>query len=107
LAQLTDGDEEFQQELLHLYLQNSQVLIQQLGTAIAAENWAEVMKLAHQLKGSSGNAGALRSQAYASELEQIGRQGHQELASIGLANLEREWQNLKTSIDAQTGENGL
>ncbi len=96
LNALTEGDEAFKQELLSLFLNNAQDILKRLGKAVQAENWDDVMRLAHQLKGSSGNSGALGVETYARELELVAYQKWQESSETCLANLEREWLALKT-----------
>jgi histidine phosphotransfer protein HptB len=73
LQQLSDGDTEFELELLEVYLEDTKQHLQAAKAAIAAQDGAQLAREAHHLKGASGNVGAMAMQAMAYKLEQLER----------------------------------
>jgi signal transduction histidine kinase/CheY-like chemotaxis protein/HPt (histidine-containing phosphotransfer) domain-containing protein len=69
LLEMVDGDETVVEEILQYFLQDTPRQISALGEAITCGNIEEVHRLAHTLKGSSGNVGAetLRAKAWSLE----------------------------------------
>jgi signal transduction histidine kinase/CHASE2 domain-containing sensor protein/DNA-binding response OmpR family regulator len=70
LHSLSEGDIEFEQELLQVFLQNTQENLTEVQTALANNDIATIAAKAHQLKGASGNVGARIIQQLAIQLEQ-------------------------------------
>ena len=58
LASISEGDREFELELLDAYIDDAGECLSGIETALAAANWQKVGAVAHQLKGASGNIGA-------------------------------------------------
>jgi two-component system, sensor histidine kinase and response regulator len=78
LAALMDrlaGDRELLQELIGLYLDDEQALIDQVAAAIAAADAVRLGRAAHTLKGSVGNFCAPAAHGAAAALEAAGREG--------------------------------
>ncbi len=69
LRQISDGDAEFEQELLHMYLQGTTEAIATIQTAYQQSDWLTLRQRAHQLKGSSSNIGAEAIGFWAASLE--------------------------------------
>lgn len=73
LQEFSGGDEEFEWELISLFVNDSQPRLETLKAAIASNDFGEVEQTAHHLKGSSANVGIPIMQAAASQLEQQAR----------------------------------
>jgi HPt (histidine-containing phosphotransfer) domain-containing protein len=78
LAALMDrlaGDRELLQELIGLYLDDEQTLIDQVAAAVAAGDAVWLGRSAHTLKGSVGNFCAASAHGAAAALEAAAREG--------------------------------
>ena len=75
LQQLSDGDRQFERELLSMYVDDTSSHLSQLGDAVMAQDAQRVTKLAHYLKGSSGNVGITPLHSCAANLEAQARRG--------------------------------
>jgi len=73
LLQLTDGDAEFEQELLNTYHASASSILERLGAALQAGEVAEVVREAHALKGASLNVGAIALGQCAGAIEKAAR----------------------------------
>ncbi len=69
LASISDGEREFEVELLDAYIEDARDCLAGIEVALAANNWSTVAAVAHQLKGASGNVGALRMLELCVQLE--------------------------------------
>lgn len=70
-----EGDKELLLELIGLYLEDEQGLLDQIAAAIAAGDAQQLARAAHTLKGSVGNFCAPRAHNAAAALELAGREG--------------------------------
>ena len=75
LQQLSDGDRQFERDLLSMYVDDTRTHLSQLGEAVIAQDAQRVTKLAHYLKGSSGNVGIKSLHSCAASLEAQARKG--------------------------------
>ena len=73
LNEITDGDEEFAQELLDAYLEDAENNLVELRLALEANNSVEAANRAHAIKGASGNVGVMPMQETAARLERQAR----------------------------------
>jgi HPt (histidine-containing phosphotransfer) domain-containing protein len=64
------GDPELLIDLIEMFLEDSPQKMAAIGEGLETGDWEMVERAAHSLKGSSGNLGAIRLQAYA-ELFQL------------------------------------
>lgn len=71
IDEITDGNAEFKTDLLTIYLESMPTIVQDLETAIAAHNVAEIAHSTHYIKGSSANLGMYALSAIAADLEKI------------------------------------
>lgn len=69
------GDRELLEELYAAYSEDTPVKVEKLEQAMAAKDYAAVMKLAHSFKGSSAAIGAVRCRELALELERAAEKG--------------------------------
>jgi len=94
LRDLTDGDADFERELLETFAASVRNLLGQLRDGLLARNAAGVAKQAHSLKGASLNVGAISMAAWAAALETAARAGHIEPIEATLDELRSEEQAL-------------
>ncbi len=69
LQQLSDGSEEFELELLEIFLHETTKLLQQAQRAVLVQDAQQLGYVAHQIKGGSGNIGMREMVRLAKELE--------------------------------------
>jgi signal transduction histidine kinase/ligand-binding sensor domain-containing protein/DNA-binding response OmpR family regulator len=83
---LTDGDGEFAQQLVQLFIDSGDTALGEIRDALAREDWAAVGRAAHSYKGSSASIRAQAASDAAARLEQAARAGEVDQ----LARLEQE-----------------
>jgi len=83
---LSDGDGEFAEQLVQLFIDSGDAALGEIRGALAREDWAAVGRAAHSYKGSSANIRAQAASDAAARLEQAVRAGEVEQ----LARLEEE-----------------
>jgi PAS domain S-box-containing protein len=69
---ISDGNAEFKTELLQIFFDSTSKSLENLASAIAENNYHEIVRVAHSIKGSSSNLGIMSVAAIAADLEQIG-----------------------------------
>jgi HPt (histidine-containing phosphotransfer) domain-containing protein len=94
LRDLTDGDAEFERELLETFVASARVLLAELRAGLMARNTASVAKDAHALKGVSLNVGATSLAKCAADLDMAARAGNLEPIDLALEQLRSEEQAL-------------
>ena len=70
LHQLSDGDTDFELELLQVFVEDTQSHLDAARSAIATNDYRTLEREVHQIKGASGNVGAQSMQVLALALEQ-------------------------------------
>ncbi|NJM95831.1 MAG: Hpt domain-containing protein [Phormidesmis sp. RL_2_1] len=75
LQQLAGEDADFETELLTMFLQDAKLSLSQLEGAIAQQDMLAIADIAHSLRGSSANVGAIALSRLASQLESIVNSG--------------------------------
>lgn len=70
LSQISDGDLDFELELLNLFVEDAKLHLDAAEAAVNARDCTALGREAHHLKGSSGNVGAQAMQTVAYALEQ-------------------------------------
>ena len=71
LHQLSEGNTEFELEILQMLVEDTQARLETTKAAIAVNDIQQIEREAHQLKGMSANVGATAMQLAAEELEQL------------------------------------
>jgi PAS domain S-box-containing protein len=98
-----EGEPDFVQEMIDLYLSNTPSLIESIRQAIT-QNQAEALRhAAHTLKGNSNSLGAKQMGVLSLELEKIGHGGVLDGAGSLLANLEREFERVRQAFQGRKG----
>jgi CheY-like chemotaxis protein/HPt (histidine-containing phosphotransfer) domain-containing protein len=87
---ITDGDVEFAQQLVQLFIDSGDAALAQIRDALDREDWSAVGRAAHSFKGSSANIHAQAASAAAARLEQAARAGEVEHLSKLEEELRRE-----------------
>jgi len=75
LMQVSDGDEEFAQELVQLFIASGDAALRDITIALQRGDLATVGRVAHSFKGSSANIFARSASAAAARLEHAARAG--------------------------------
>jgi HPt (histidine-containing phosphotransfer) domain-containing protein len=99
LRDLTDGDAEFERELLETFVASARVLLAEVRAGLMARNAAAIAKEAHALKGMSLNVGATSLAKCAAELEIAARAGKIEPIELTLEQLRSEERALWAELD--------
>ncbi len=95
------GEPDFLGGLIDQYLKDSAGLMKTIKAAVAAGDSGGLQKAAHTLKGASGNLGARKLAAAASELEKMGRNGGLDGAQEALHKLEAEYKRARKALEAE------
>ena len=102
LANLRDlGDAELLAELAGMFFDDATSRLGELREAVEAGDAAGVERVAHTLKGSSGNMGAARMSAICAELQDVGASGDLARAPGLLGGLEEEFGRVRPALEAE------
>jgi len=104
LRELQDPDEpDFVVELIDHLLAETPVRLASIGDAIAAGNAQSLNRLAHSLKSSCGNLGAMHLSSLCALLERAGADNQLEPAPALLAQAHAEFDRVKAALDLERG----
>lgn len=101
LHQMCQGDPEFEQELLSLFLSDTQVHLNAAKTAASCQESETVRQKAHLIRGASGTIGAVQLQALAGNLEQMAKQGNLDCLPDLVRQLEAAYQTAAELVSAR------
>ncbi|HEY9695193.1 MAG TPA: Hpt domain-containing protein [Oculatellaceae cyanobacterium] len=87
LHEISDGDADFEIELLQMFVEDAQTHIDEVKEAVEQNDWQKLGREAHHLKGASANVGAKPMQLAAEKLEQMVHQQQAGFSDI-LSDLE-------------------
>lgn len=73
LQQMSDGNQEFELELLKIFVEDSHQHLARTKLAVELEDFLKLEQEAHHIKGASANVGVKRMQMAAAQLEQMAR----------------------------------
>jgi signal transduction histidine kinase/ligand-binding sensor domain-containing protein/CheY-like chemotaxis protein/HPt (histidine-containing phosphotransfer) domain-containing protein len=90
LLAITDGDADFEAELVQLFIDSGDKALGEIRTALAARDLGAVRRAAHFLKGSSANLRAQPASRAAERLESAAREGDEAALEALEAELRRE-----------------
>ncbi len=96
-----EGEPDILEELIELFLEDAPSQIAALGESVEAGNAHAVERIAHTLKGSSGNMGAARMTAICSELEDVGASSALYRAPELVKRLEEEFERVRATLKAK------
>jgi signal transduction histidine kinase/ligand-binding sensor domain-containing protein/DNA-binding response OmpR family regulator len=103
---LTDGDGEFAEQLVQLFIDSGDVALGQIRDALARQDWPAVGRAAHSYKGSSANIRAQAASDAAARLEQAARAGEVEQLVKFEQELAREALRVTEYLRARQGPRG-
>ena len=86
--------------LLETFINDSVVRIKAIADAVAAQDRDAIHRLAHSLKGSAGNMGAVRLARICKSLEEMATSGVVHDASLLLEDMHNEYQLVSDSLSA-------
>jgi histidine phosphotransfer protein HptB len=89
LRLLSEGNEEFELELLNMFVTETRSLLQQARHVILSQNPSPLAHIAHQIKGGSGNIGMREIVRVARELEQSAQSEDWESAANQVEQINR------------------
>ncbi len=96
-----EGEPDFVQEMIDLYLTNTPLLMASMRQAIAHGQAEGLRDAAHTLKGNSNSLGAKRIGILSLELEQLGRNGAIDGAEALLVDLEDEFERVRQALQSR------
>lgn len=96
-----EGEPDLVVELINLYLEDASAKIDALWEALATSDEITLRRLAHCLRGSSGNLGAHRMATLCEELEQVGRPDPLRKAVELLTSLDLEFERVGVIFAAE------
>lgn len=94
LHEYSDGDRDFEQELLHLFVDDTQQHLARLKAAISSQNFDTATQEAHHIKGASAHVGAVAMFAIAAEIEALIKQKRTPPSLPLLSQLETAYQDV-------------
>jgi two-component system, sensor histidine kinase and response regulator len=95
------GEPDVLKELVELFLEDVPPQLKALREAEKREDAMSVERIAHTLKGSSGNLGAVRMEAICAELEELGRSGDVDSAPALISRLETELGRVRAVLERE------
>jgi signal transduction histidine kinase/DNA-binding response OmpR family regulator len=98
IQEVADGDMEFERELIETFLSDMAHRLEALESALHDEDWDRVELVAHAMRGSSANAGAVRLQEISSRLEQQGAHRAFGESPATLADLKSEFSRVHSYL---------
>ncbi len=96
-----EGGPSILEELIGLFLEDAPPQIAALWESVEYGNAHAVERIAHTLKGSSGNMGATRMAAICSGLEEVGASGDLSEVSERVKLLEEESERVRVALAAE------
>ncbi len=99
------GGPDLLEELRELFVEGVPPQLEALREAIRSGDAPSAQRVAHALKGSCGNIGALRMFTICAELEDVGHSGELESASVLIERLEAELRRVRAALEAETERN--
>ncbi|WP_295773207.1 Hpt domain-containing protein [uncultured Mucilaginibacter sp.] len=99
LYEIADGSDEFIVESIDMFLQQTPMLVTEIGSAISSENWAAAGAAAHKLKPNLGFFGMHTTQGMMQDIEHIAKNGAPEPQV-----LKEKFENAKVLIEANLAE---
>jgi len=93
----SDADQ-FLTQLINVYLEETPLLLQSIGTAISQTDSATMQQAAHTLKSSSASLGAITLSKLCEQLESLGRSQATAQATELVAQIEPEYERVKAAL---------
>ena len=100
-----EGEPDILGELIKLFLSGVHPQLVALREALEGGHAHSVERIAHTLKGSSGNMGARRMSALCAQLQEVGASGDLSRAAGLLERLEAEFARVRPALEAEQSVN--
>lgn len=100
LAEITEGDADFERQLLSTFLRDLEEKIEVLEEAIAGHDFGAVILEAHNLKGAATNMGALPLRVATEQCEMAARQSRISECRVALDAMRTHYDRLQEVIAA-------
>jgi len=97
IQETSDGDTEFERDLLGVFIEDCEDRLQRLNAAIAAGRLDEIKREAHTIKGAAANVGTTRLQEIALRLETLSDASIPEGQALS-EKLAEEFERVKAAI---------
>jgi HPt (histidine-containing phosphotransfer) domain-containing protein len=94
-----EGTPSLVSKLVTIYVTEASAIITNLSSAVNEKNTQDVFRLAHKLKSSSANVGALHLSSQLKALESLGRQSEIEGTTNLFAAIEEEFKAVRTTLE--------
>ncbi|MEM6449289.1 MAG: Hpt domain-containing protein [Cyanobacteria bacterium P01_D01_bin.105] len=101
LKQLAGEDNDFEYELLEMFLQDAKQNLQALERAIATRSTQAIKDIAHSLRGASANVGACSMALFARQLEQVAHCGQFTEAHSLLRQITVQCEHIQSYLQAK------
>ncbi|WP_414548073.1 response regulator [Anabaena sp. CCY 0017] len=98
LQQISENDPEFELELLQIFVEDSELHLEATKAAIATNNFQQLAREAHHIKGASSNIGAISMETAADKLEKLSHQNESVGTNELVAELEDFIQEIKSFL---------
>jgi histidine phosphotransfer protein HptB len=98
LQEISDGDVEFELELLQVYIEDTRMHLDAARAAIASADFSKIEQEAHHIKGASGNVGANAMHALALAIEKCGVTKIMGNAPVLLEELEQKFSLVESFV---------
>ncbi len=95
----SDGDRQFELELLQIYIDDMNLRLRDLENARLNGDVKEVRHIAHTIKGASANVGAEGMRMLAQSIERGATQGHVEFADIAVNALHETFEETRKFVE--------
>ncbi|MCB2155531.1 PAS domain S-box protein [bacterium] len=99
-----DGDHEFEVELIDLFLESAQRLVDQIRDAMRTEKASTLLRAAHSLRGAAGNVGAAELARLLDQLETNVSNGRWKQATESEESARREFEAVKDGLHSYRRE---
>ncbi|MCK6447697.1 MAG: Hpt domain-containing protein [Planctomycetes bacterium] len=90
-------------EVVELFLTDAQTNVSKLSAAFAASDAKELQRVAHSLKSSAANVGAMHLSKLSFEVEKLGRAGTCEGAGPWVEQIRTHFQDVSAALAAMRG----
>lgn len=104
MMMMGEGDQTLEQEFLELFLEDADEHFRALRRAFEEHEPETLVRLAHTIKSTSAQIGAMRLSGLSLELEKMGRSHDHALVTELMTNLESEYQRVRAVLLSRLGQ---
>lgn len=98
LHQISENNQEFELELLQIFVEDTQVHLEGIKLAIASNNFLQFERETHHIKGASANIGAASMRVTAEKLEKLARSQNLEETTDLISQLEQIFHRIQAEL---------